>query len=184
MPKINIVNIVLSGHIHRFIPLDLIASKVENVQYNPEEFPGLIIRLKDPKTTIILFSTGKIGLTGCLPKMRIERVISTINIEFKKINFKLPSKIDFNIENIVAMIDIGFKLNLDKVGIILKDFEYDPHQFPGIIYRISNFIMCFLIFSSGKIIIVGAKNNKELREQTEKLLNILKVLKPNKIHKK
>ena len=62
--EIKIVNIVATASLERAIPLVKLAEALPNTEYNPEQFPGLVMRIKDPKTSALIFSSGKIVCTG------------------------------------------------------------------------------------------------------------------------
>ena len=63
-PTIEIVNVVASASIDQKLDLNKIADKFPDVEYNPEQFPGAVFRLRNPKTATLLFSTGKMVCTG------------------------------------------------------------------------------------------------------------------------
>lgn len=63
-PQIQIQNIVASIDLHGTINLEQTANKLENTMYEPEEFPGLIFRMFEPKVVILMFASGKLVCTG------------------------------------------------------------------------------------------------------------------------
>ena len=69
------------------------------------------------------------------------------------------------ITNIVCSYDIGKQINLNRVVVTLnlESIEYEPEQFPGLVYRIDEPKIVALIFSSGKIILTGGKNVEDVK---------------------
>ncbi|MCK5290238.1 MAG: TATA-box-binding protein, partial [Candidatus Aenigmarchaeota archaeon] len=81
--------------------------------------------------------------------------------------------------NIVASSDLGSPIELNNIIFNLDNCEYEPEQFPGVVHRIETPKTVFLIFSSGKIVITGAKSVKHLEDAIkvlEKELKDIKVL--------
>ena len=72
---IEVVNIVVSSSLEHDIPLEKMATALSNTEYNPEQFPGLVIRIKDPKTSALIFSSGKIVCTGARSLEKVEECI-------------------------------------------------------------------------------------------------------------
>ena len=71
--EIEIVNIVISSDLKKDIPLEKMAATLSNTEYNPEQFPGLVLRIKEPKTTALVFSSGKIVCTGAQNKKEVKQ---------------------------------------------------------------------------------------------------------------
>ena len=165
--KVRIENIVASGTLGIEVPLDKLVSRLEGMEYEPEQFPGLVYRMKEPKTAALIFSSGKIVCTGA-------RNVKDVNLAFKKIastlrraGIKVPTKFKTQIENIVASAKLNARLNLDKIALNLENTEYEPEQFPGLVYRMDEPKVAFLFFSSGKIVCTGARNVKDVHKAIE-----------------
>ena len=94
----------------------------------------------------------------------MQKVAEKIN----EIGIKTPKKFDIIIENIVASSKIDAKINLDEIAFMLENAEYEPEQFPGLVYRISEPRVAFLLFSSGKIICTGAHSIVDIHRALEK----------------
>ena len=71
------------------------------------------------------------------------------------------------IENVVASTDIKKIISLDKLLNVLEASEYEPEQFPGLVYRLDEPRVATLIFRSGKIICVGARSTAAAKERTQ-----------------
>jgi len=172
--EITIQNIVASTIFAEKLDLDLIAQSLEEAEYEPEQFPGLIYRLKDPKTATLLFRSGKANCTGA---KNIEDVRKTINIiagRLIKIDIKdvyENKDLKITVQNMVATANLEGELNLNEVamGLGLDNIEYEPEQFPGLVYRIKEPKVVMLIFSSGKIVCTGGRKTEDISVAVEKL---------------
>jgi transcription initiation factor TFIID TATA-box-binding protein len=178
---ISIVNIVVSTSLEHDIPLEKMAATLSNTEYNPEQFPGLVIRIKDPKTSALIFSSGKIVCTGARTLEKVEESIKKIIKSLEKINIKIKVKPQINIQNIVASGAVGMDLNLNELATKLQNVEYEPEQFPGLVYKLQptkvNPQATFLLFSNGKIVCTGTKSEKEVHLALDKLIENLKKVK-------
>ncbi|MCD6547397.1 MAG: TATA-box-binding protein [Nanoarchaeota archaeon] len=175
-PIIEIQNVVASASLHHDIPLEKVTITLPNTEYNPEQFPGLVLRLAKGKTALI-FSSGKIVCTGAKSEKEVGETVKMIIKELKKVKINITKKPDISIQNMVASGDIGMTLNLDKLAFKLENAEYEPEQFPGLVYKVPNSHITFLLFGTGKIVCTGAKNEKEIKDAVLKLMRTLKRLK-------
>ncbi|MBW3019240.1 TATA-box-binding protein [Candidatus Woesearchaeota archaeon] len=172
--EINVVNIVVSASLGHDIPLEKMAATLSNTEYNPEQFPGLVIRIKDPKTSALIFSSGKIVCTGARSIEKVHESIKKIIKSLEKINVKIKTFPEITIQNIVAAGSVGMDLNLNTLAMKLDNTEYEPEQFPGLVYKLPNARATFLLFSNGKIVCTGTKSEKEVHEVLEQLIKNLK----------
>ena len=170
----SVVNIVVSTSLEHDIPLEKMAATLSNTEYNPEQFPGLVIRIKDPKTSALIFSSGKVVCTGARTMAEVEESIKKIIKSLEKINVKIKVKPVINIQNIVASGSIGMDLNLNTLAMKLKNTEYEPEQFPGLVYKLKEANATFLLFSNGKIVCTGTKSETAVGEAVDKLVKNLK----------
>jgi transcription initiation factor TFIID TATA-box-binding protein len=176
--EIHVVNIVVSTSLEHEIPLEKMAATLSNTEYNPEQFPGLVIRIKEPKTSALIFSSGNVVCTGARSMQKVEEAIKKIIKSLEKINVKITIKPKINIQNIVASGKVGMDLNLNILAMKLPNTEYEPEQFPGLVYKLPEAKATFLLFSNGKIVCTGTKSEKEVHEALDKLIeNLKKVLK-------
>lgn len=171
---LEIVNIVVSSDLKHDVPLEKMAATLSNTEYNPEQFPGLVLRIKEPKTSALIFSSGKIVCTGARNMEQVDQAIQKIIKSLEKINIKITIKPEISIQNMVASGSIGMDLNLNKLTIKLDNTEYEPEQFPGLVYKLNEAKATFLLFSNGKIVCTGTKSEEEARAALEKLLENLK----------
>jgi len=171
MIEIKVENIVASTTFAEKLDLDTIAQAFEEAEYEPEQFPGLVYRLSDPKTATLLFTSGKANCTGAKNVEDVRKTIDTIAEKLKKLGVDVYKKLDIVIQNMVAIADLGGELNLNEVamGLGLENVEYEPEQFPGLVYRIKEPKVAMLLFSSGKIVCTGARSTEDALKAVEKL---------------
>jgi len=175
---IKIVNIVVSTSLEHDIPLEKMAATLSNTEYNPEQFPGLVIRIKEPKTSALIFSSGKVVCTGARTIEKVQESIKKIIKSLEKINIKIKIKPEIKIQNIVASGSVNMALNLNELATQLQNVEYEPEQFPGLVYKLdqtkTNPKATFLLFSNGKIVCTGTKSEEEVHRALDKLIENLK----------
>ena len=172
--KVKVVNIVVSTSLEHDIPLEKMAATLSNTEYNPEQFPGLVIRIREPKTSALVFSSGKVVCTGARSIDKVEESITQIIKSLEKIGIKIKIKPKINIQNMVASGAIGMPLNLNVLAMKLDNTEYEPEQFPGLVYKLPQAKATFLLFSNGKIVCTGTKSEDEVHKAVEQLIENLK----------
>jgi len=175
--NIRVENVVASASVDAEIDLDKVAATLPNSEYEPEQFPGLVLRLQDPKAAVLVFSSGKMVCTGAKNEEQIKQALKKTVKQVRTAGIKVGNKIDITIVNIVASSDIGTELNLDKVAFSLQNAEFEPEQFPGLVYRVFDPKVVFLLFRSGKIVCTGAKRLEDLDRGIDKLIQDLKDIK-------
>jgi transcription initiation factor TFIID TATA-box-binding protein len=175
--EVGIVNIVVSTALEHDIPLEKMAATLSNTEYNPEQFPGLVIRIKEPKTSALIFSSGKIVCTGAKTMEKVEESIQQIIKQLEKINIKITIKPKIKIQNVVAAGDIFKDLNLNELAMELENTEYEPEQFPGLVYKLIDARATFLLFSNGKIVCTGTRGQEEVEFAVKMLIDRLEKIK-------
>ncbi len=173
---IKVENIVASVSLGITIPLNKIVSKVEGMEYEPEQFPGLVYRMKNPKAAALVFGTGKVICTGARNMKDIKEVFNKVVKVVRSSGTKAPKEFEVQVENIVASAKIDNSLNLDTIAFKLEESEYEPEQFPGLVYRMTKPKVAFLFFGTGKIICTGARNMKDIKEALGKVYKKLKLI--------
>ena len=164
-PTIDIVNVVASTKLADAFDLPKIEAELKGTEYNKEKFPGLIYRVKAPKAAFLIFTSGKVVCTGSKNVEDVRTVITTLAKTLKSIGFeKIDMEPEIHIQNIVASADLKSDLNLNAVALGLENIEYEPEQFPGLVYRIKQPKVVVLIFSSGKLVITGGKSPEDCVE--------------------
>ena len=166
--EIKVENIVASATLGKSIDLPSVAPALEGVEYNQENFPGLVYKLKEPKTAALIFGSGKLVCTGA---KSIEDSIKAIHIAVDKmrtLDVDIPHEFEIKIQNIVASANLGKTLNLEAVALDLENTEYEPEQFPGLVYRLADPKVVLLLFGSGKVVCTGAKSFEDAQLGVEK----------------
>jgi len=173
MPKvkatISIENVVASATLNQKVDLNAVVKGYPGVEYRPEQFPGLVFRLKRPKTATLIFSSGKMVCTGAKSEKESRRAVMKVVKELKKGGIIIISKPEMKIQNIVASASLGGMIDLEKAAYTLERTMYEPEQFPGLIYRMQEPKVVILLFASGKLVCTGAKKEGDVFEAVEKL---------------
>lgn len=174
--EIKIQNIVVSASLDKDIPLIKLAEALPNTEYNPEQFPGLVMRIKEPKTSALIFSSGKIVCTGAKSMLKVREAVKRIIQNIEKIKVKVNRNPQIKVQNMVASGSIGIDLNLNSLAMDLENTEYEPEQFPGLVYKLPGTKATFLLFSNGKIVCTGTRSESKLREAVDLLIkNLAKI---------
>jgi len=173
LPKVkatvNIENVVASATLKQRVDLNAVVKGYPGVEYRPEQFPGLVFRLKRPKTATLIFNSGKMVCTGAKSEKEARRAVMRVIKELKKSGIIIISKPDLKIQNIVASASLGGMIDLEKSAYSLGRTMYEPEQFPGLIYRMDDPKVVILLFASGKLVCTGAKREADVYTAVNKL---------------
>ncbi len=172
-PIIEIVNVVASATIDQKLDLYDIQKKFPAVEYNPDQFPGAVFRLKSPKTSTLLFSTGKMVCTGSKSSELAVKAVNAVVVKLRKGGIKIKKNAVVTVQNIVSSINLGGRVHLEKAARTLPRSMYEPEQFPGVIHRMLNPKTVILIFASGKLVCTGAKTEKDVYLSVNNLHSLL-----------
>ena len=166
--SLKIENIVASAKVTDYLDLPVLAANIKDAEYNKKRFPGVVLRMQDPKIAALVFGSGKVVLTGAKSIDSLSKGLNILGGLLRKQGIDIPKKLEYKIQNIVTSADLATPINLNKiaVGFNLDKIEYEPEQFPGLVYRIKVPKVVVLIFSSGKLVITGGKSPKECEEGT------------------
>ncbi len=164
--SLKIENIVASGVIAESIDLVELSEKVTGCELNKKRFPGAVYRIQDPKIAALIFSTGKIVMTGIRNDKALADGLAIVIKSLKEAGIEPLKEPKIKITNMVCSYNLGRYINLNKIVLTLsvENIEYEPEQFPGLVYRIKDPKIVVLIFSSGKIILTGGKNLEDVRK--------------------
>ncbi len=171
--KIKVQNIVSYTVLGKPISLDKMLQKVEDTEWQPEQFPGLVYKIKDPRASALIFSQGKIVCTGTKSLEDLDKAMKKIVSRIRKAGFKMPTKYKTKVENIVASTKVDGDISLEDIATTLENSEYEPEQFPGLVYRISEPRVAFLLFGSGRVICAGAQSEEDIHRALKKFRNNL-----------
>jgi transcription initiation factor TFIID TATA-box-binding protein len=178
MAKIKIENVVASTSLDGELDLQRIANALDGAEYEPEQFPGLIYRLAEPKTATLLFRSGKVVCTGAKSIEDVRKAIFTVAEQIESAGIKINRKPEIEIQNIVASSDLEQEINLNAIAISLglEKVEYEPEQFPGLVYRLDNPKVVVLLFGSGKLVCTGARVPEDVELAVEKITEELRAV--------
>ncbi|KAL3150357.1 hypothetical protein ABBQ32_000199 [Trebouxia sp. C0010 RCD-2024] len=170
-------NIVATVNLTCKLDLKHIALRARNAEYNPKRFAAVIIRIRDPKTTALVFASGKMVVTGA----KSEQASLLAAKKFAKIIQSCENSIsftEFKLQNIVGSCDVKFPIRLEGLAFAHEKFcSYEPELFPGLIYRMLVPKVVLLIFVSGKVVLTGAKEKQQIYDAFENIYAVLKMFK-------
>ena len=177
MVRIRIENVVASLSLADKLDLPAVALELDGAEYEPDQFPGVIYRLKDPKTAILLFGSGKVVCTGGKSMKQVEDSIRIVAQQVSKGGQKIKMRPAIQVQNIVASSDLESEINLNAIAVTLglDRVEYEPEQFPGLVCRMTEPRVVILLFGSGKLVCTGARKPSDIdvavRKITKELQN-------------
>ena len=150
--SIKIQNVVASVTLNQRIDLNAIVMGNPSVEYRPKVFPGLVYRIRKPKTSILIFSTGKMVCTGAKSEKESKKAVLKVVRELKKSGIIITGKPEIRVVNIVASANLMGRIELEDCAYSLGKTMYEPEQFPGLIYRMVDPKVVILLFASGKLV--------------------------------
>jgi transcription initiation factor TFIID TATA-box-binding protein len=174
-PSINItiVNVVASVTLHQSLDLNAIVKAFPAVEYRPEQFPGIVFKLKHPKTANLIFGSGKMVCVGAKSEQQANHAVHRVIQQLKDHGIPINNPPTINVVNIVASASLGTQIDIEKAAYLLERTMYEPEQFPGLIYRMSTPKVVLLLYMNGKLVITGAKTEKEVYDAVNRLRNNL-----------
>lgn len=171
--SLRIENVVASINLGCELPLEKILDKYKDIE-KKKNFPGLVAKIFSPKATVLIFASGKMVCTGVRLPRNIPVVVKKIISKIEKADIDIKNEPIVKIENIVVRGDFHQSINLDITSLLLTSAIYEPEVFPGLIYKITDPKICFLIFSSGRIIVTGSNDEEIIKKSVKKLAITLK----------
>jgi len=180
--KYQIVNLVASANLNGTLDLYNLAMSIPNIEYEPEQFPGAILKLREPKVSMLLFKNGKVICSGAGSEKEIEQGIRKASKLIHEIQpeIKVQRKVKYTVVNLVATANLNQTLDLFYTALNLDNVEYEPEQFPGAILRIHDPKITLLLFKNGKVICAGAKKEELLKKGLNKAAKLIRALKSDK----
>ena len=172
--SIRIENVVATATLNQRFDLNAIVKGNPWVEYNPKRFPGLVFRIKRPKTAILIFSTGKMVCTGAKSEKLAKKAIKKVVKELKTSGIIIPGKPEIKVVNMVASANLLGRIELEEAAYSLDRTMYEPEQFPGLIYRMDEPKVVILLFATGKLVCTGATKEEDVYEAVAKLHKNLK----------
>ena len=162
--KISIENVVASASISDKLDIEAISNILDGAEYEPEQFPGVIYRLKKPKVAILIFGSGKVVCTGAKSPDMVRVGLELLTQRLEDAGISVIRKPEITVQNMVATWNTGHAFNLTAITLSfgLERVEYEPEQFPGVVFRLDDPKIVMLFFGSGKVVCTGAKSVEEL----------------------
>jgi transcription initiation factor TFIID TATA-box-binding protein len=157
---VEIVNVVGSGSLNVELDLERVANDLGSIaEYDPDKYPGIYLRFGEDDPLITLYRTGKYIVTGADSEEEAQRIRERfLDLLAENEMIAEPDDEWFRIQNLVCTAELGESLNLNAlaIGLGLEKTEYEPEQFPGLIYRPSGADSVVLLFASGRVVITGS----------------------------
>jgi len=170
---VKIENVVASASLKHRIDLNAVVKAFPMVDYRPKRFPGLVFKLKRPRTTILIFSTGKLVCTGATSEKDVVRALRKLVRTLREGGIIINGKLEIGIKNIVATASLGGTVDLlqlyESQRKMRGKITYEPEQFPGLIYRMSDPKVVILLFTSGKLVCTGARKEEDVYQAVDNL---------------
>jgi transcription initiation factor TFIID TATA-box-binding protein len=159
---ISIENVVASASVNQRIDLNQITRTFADVEYHPDQFPGLVFRLKFPKTATLIFSSGKMVCTGSKSSEEAFKAVKSVVQKLRKGGIDIRNEPTVIVQNIVASASLGGKIHLEEAARQLPKSMYEPEQFPGLIHRMADPKTVILLFASGKLVCTGGRTEADV----------------------
>ena len=186
-----IVNMVASARLTDTIDLHEVASTLD-LHFEAEQFPGMVYRVGEdthgagaPKVCLLLFGSGRVVATGAKSYDNVVVAMRHIVEDLKNHDFELWDfhEDDILVQNIVMTYDYKNTLHLHDLVLTLPfdRCEYEPEQFPGLIFRLDKTSGVCLIFSSGKCVVTGTNSPEEALAAVDELKEVLDEIRGIKI---
>ncbi len=166
---------VASATLNATLDLYGLAVSVPDIEYEPEQFPGAILKLREPKVSLLLFKNGKLIISGASSEEQIVQAIKKASKIIHEIQptVRVPRNVEYEVVNLVATANLNRHLDLFQTALGLDNVEYEPEQFPGAILRLADPKLTLLLFKNGKVICAGAKREDLLRKGLKKAAELV-----------
>lgn len=177
--SLKIENVVASTKLSDSLDLVSLAAQIPGAEYNKKRFPGVVLRMQEPKIAALVFGSGKVVLTGAKSIPSLAEGLDALVKLMKDLKVEINDNPTYSIQNIVTSADLGSRINLNKIAmsLTLDKIEYEPEQFPGLVYRLDDPKVVVLLFGSGKLIITGGKVSDDAERAVNKIYQDLQNLK-------
>ena len=160
---ITVENVVATTAIGQELDLEKLDDDLPETDYDPDRFPGLVFRTQDPKATTLIFRSGNVVTTGAKRESAISAALDIMFEDFADLGIPVLDAPEITTRNIASSGDLDQPLNLNAIaiGLAFENIEYEPEQFPGLVYRLDEPSVVALLFNSGKLVIAGGKTTDD-----------------------
>jgi transcription initiation factor TFIID TATA-box-binding protein len=170
---IKIENVVASGALKHKIDLNAVIKVFPEAEYRPKKFPGVILRVKQPSATFLIFGSGKIVCVGARSEREAEIALRKLIHRLEDEGVLIAGEPEIQIKNVVASANLGGSVDLLRLYESTREMRgrvmYEPDQFPGLIYRMARPKAVLLIYSNGRLVCVGARREKDVHDAILKI---------------
>ena len=177
-PRIEVQNIVAFVDLKTELDLERLAFELPDSEYDPDRFAALIVKFKQPKISFLVFRNGKMNCTGANQIAKIEEGVAKLVDRLRRLGIKIGKHPEIKVTNVVSTVDLGLTLHLDEIALNVDNVEYEPEQFPGLVYRPYDWpydtTPSILVFGNGKLVVAGVREVSEARLLVEGLLESLR----------
>ena len=152
-----------------------IAFKCRSTEFNPRRHGAVVMKLRDPPGIMcLLFASGKVCLKGCNTIPQASMAAQRLSKILQHIGYTPKEYLDFKVTNIVASADVGFPIRLEALGYAHSMFaSFELEIFPGVVYWLVHPRVVFMVFSSGKLVVMAANMEADLSVAFAKMYPIL-----------
>ena len=166
---IELQNVVASTGIEQELALESVAMDLRGADYDPDNFPGVVYRTEEPRATTLLFRSGKMVSTGASSVEGVHTVLDGVFADLRELGIEIADEPEITVQNVVASADFGQRLNLNAIaiGLGLENVEYEPEQFPGLVYHLDEPPVVVLLFGSGKAVVTGGTTREVVERAVE-----------------
>lgn len=166
-------NIVATFSLDTKLDLDFLVQRMRNVEYNKRKISAIVMRRRNPKTTALIFESGKVVVTGARSefesKMAARKFARCVQRVYPNVKCK-----DYHIENVVSNFEAPFAVNLNLIVEQNElDASYEPEIFPGLKYQMQEPKCMCLVFVAGKVVITGLKSTDDIKTAFENIYAVL-----------
>lgn len=167
-------NVVVTVNMQTTLKLMEIAMQARNTEYNPDRFAACIMRIANPKSTALIFASGKVVITGTKTIDCSREAARKFGAILRRLGQEITKPDKPIVQNIVCSCDCRFAIRLEALALAHGKFSsFEPELFPGLVYRMANPKVVLLIFVSGKVVITGAKDPNHTYEAFSKIYPVL-----------
>lgn len=166
---IEVQNVGASSSIGREVDLASLSDELLKAEYEPDKFPAVVYRMQRSPAVVLIFRTGKMICTGVRSVEAVSTAVHDLFVRFRSMGIDTPDSPVIEVQNIVSSADLGTSVNLNAaaIGLGLEVVEFEPEQFPGLVYRLDDPDVVALLFASGKLVITGATETRAAEQALE-----------------
>jgi len=153
--------------------LNKLARSLDGARYDPESFPGVVYKSEDPRASFLIFASGKMNCVGARSMADAKLAIKKLTRKIREAHIKVKTEPKVKVQNIVASVNFGRKIDIERIARRFENTEYEPEVFPGLVFRLDNPKTVLLLFVSGKGVCAGAKSMGDVNRAAQKTNEII-----------